>query len=145
VIGRQKARREAVELAGALALRCELDRRAGMLESATAFCAEAVTALGATPDPNRSCYVYVYAARVAAYRKQHPAAADWLDRAQAALGGVTRDKAIASGYVGWAAAHVALAAGHKEEALEHARKARASLAAHGKSASFVVGELERLQ
>jgi tetratricopeptide (TPR) repeat protein len=145
VIARQKARPEAVELAGALGLRCELDRRAGKLESGAAFCAEAVTALGATPDPNRACYVYVYAARVAAARKQHAAAADWLGRAQTALGGVTRDKAVATGYVGWAAAHVALAAGRTEEALELARKARASLADHGKSASYVVGDLEKLQ
>ena len=121
------------------------DLAAGKLDAASAFCAESVAALGATPDPNRACYVYVYAARVAAARKQQAAAADWLARAQTALGGVTRDKAVASGYVGWAAAHVALSAGRKEEALEHASKARAALAAHGKSASYVVADLEQLQ
>ena len=145
VITRQKARTDAVEVASALSMRCELERRAGRLEAATATCAEAITALGGKPDANRATYIYAYAARVAADRKQTVEAAAMLDRARTTLVGVTREKQVARGYVGWAGSHVASAAGRRDEALALAKEARDVLLAHGHETSYLVDDLARLK
>jgi eukaryotic-like serine/threonine-protein kinase len=145
VIARQKARTEQHEVASALSMRCELDRRARTLEAAAASCADAVTALGPTPDANRATYVYVYAAVVAADRKQLADASSLLDRARTSLVGVTREKQVARGYVGWAGARVASTAGRRDEALALAREAREILLAHGHETSYLVDDLARLK
>jgi tetratricopeptide (TPR) repeat protein len=145
VIARQKSHSDMPELPTVLGLRCELDRRAGELDIAAAGCKEAIDALGATPDANRAVYVYAYAARVAAQRGRTAEAAELLARANEWLRGVTRDKPIARGYVGWAAAYSALAAGRRVEGLAAAREARDMLVGHGADMSFVVEDLERVK
>jgi tetratricopeptide (TPR) repeat protein len=145
VITRQKARTDSLEIASALSMRCELDRRARRLEAAASTCAEAIAALGKTPDANRATYIYVYAARVAADRKQTAEAAALLDRARTFLVGVTREKQVARGYVGWAGAFVASAAGKRDEALALAKDAREVLIAHGHETPYLVEDLARLK
>jgi tetratricopeptide (TPR) repeat protein len=145
VITRQKARTDSTEIATALSMRCELERRAGRLEAATATCADAIIALGKTPDTNRATYIYAYAARVAADRKQLGEAAALLDRARTLVVGVTREKEVARGYVGWAGAYVASAAGRRDESLALAKEARDILVAHGHETPYLVEDLGRLK
>jgi eukaryotic-like serine/threonine-protein kinase len=145
VVARLRSRADAVELATALSQRCELERRAGRLDAAQASCKEAVAALGKDPEPTRAVYVYAYVARVATQRLQLADAEASLERARAALATVTRDRPVAQGYVAWAAAHLALAAGKRDEAIQLAHDAREALMAHGKNFTYVVSDLDRVK
>jgi tetratricopeptide (TPR) repeat protein/predicted Ser/Thr protein kinase len=144
VITRQRTRSDPLELASALSQRCELERRAHSLDRAKATCNEAIAALPSPPDPGRALYVYAYATRVATDRHDLAAAHDLLAKAQAFLAGATRDKAVARGFVGWAAAHLALADGHRDEAAALAADARASLLSHGLNYSYLTHDLDAL-
>ncbi len=145
VITRQRQRTDAIELASALSLRCELERRAGQLDAAAATCTQAMAELPTPHDPVRSLYVYSYAARVAADRNDLPAARKLVAEAQAFLANATRDRNVARGVVGWAAAHTALAGGQREEAVNLAAEARASLLTHGKNFGYLVRDLEKIR
>ncbi len=144
VVTRQRARADAIELASALSLRCELERRAGRLDAARATCADAIAALTQPGDPVRALYVYAYAARVATQRNDLAAARAFLEQAQTSLASATRDKNVARGVVGWAAAHLALASGDRAAATTLAAEARASLAAHGANYLYLTRDLERI-
>ena len=145
VITRHRARTDAVELSGAIAGRCELQRRAGELDAAAASCREAITALGPTPDKSRALFTLTYAARLAAERGELAEAEALLVRIQESLPFATRDKAVARGFVGWAAAHIALAAGRRVEALTIARESREALESHGKNFTYMTDDLARLR
>lgn len=145
VVTRQRARTDAIELSSALALRCELERRANNLDEARATCAEAIVALSTPIDSGRALFIYAYAARVAAQRNDLPTARKLIEQAQTRLSAATRDKNVARGIAGWSAAHVALESGDRAQAIKLAAEARAAFVAQGKNYVYWIRDLERIR
>jgi len=135
------AQLDPAELASALGVRCELLRRTRQLDKAAEACADALAALGPSPEPARAVYVLAYAARLEVDRKDLDRARTFADQARAALAGVHQGHRLASAFVLWAEA--ACAPRH-EDAQRLARDATAALLAEGKGRELYVAELEKL-
>ncbi len=52
---------------------------------------------------------------------------------------------MARGFAGWAAAHIALAEGRREEAVRIARESLALLESHGNNFAYMTDDLARLR
>jgi eukaryotic-like serine/threonine-protein kinase len=143
VVARLRGLADAPDLPTALAVKCELERRTDRHDAAARSCAEAMQVVAASADPQRVVYVASYAARTAVARKELAEARAAIDRAKDALGQLKRDVRLATAQVSWAAAHVALAEGRRDEALAEARAARESFATRAAVRSYYLEDLER--
>ncbi|MBX3155661.1 MAG: serine/threonine protein kinase [Deltaproteobacteria bacterium] len=133
---------DAVELASALGVQCELQRRTGFHEAAEQSCADAVAALGTDPEPARALYVHVYAARAALDLGDVAAARTHVASARAAYPRVAQSRRMAAAFISWAAAHVAAIDLQLDVAYREAVAARDAFASFGRQRIFYLADLE---
>ncbi|MDX2092435.1 MAG: serine/threonine-protein kinase [Kofleriaceae bacterium] len=142
-VARLRGFADAPDLAHALALQCELERRSGALVVATRTCAAAEAALPASPDPTIAAYVSAYRARLAVARGELGKAHELIERGVAAAARAPSDVGLLTAHAMWARAFQARAEHRLDDARRFAAAARAEFVAEGPTHKYYIDDLDR--